>query len=161
MDLSSASHTHVQLKKCMYKSCGNLPFSKGRDACPCSRVVMFAYFLKLGSEIRSIFVTPLPGLVFFDGLQAVWCPTCLFSFKVEQLLFLIAEGTSFATLYSCSYVDNSQGAADVSRTNMLLSMLHKRIMPVAEELEPVLSAFDASKVRGRPCQRSYNGEGLC
>jgi len=44
-------------------------------------------------------------------------------------------------------VDNSQGAADIARTNTLLSMVHKRVMPVIEELEPVLRAFDASKVR--------------
>lgn len=47
----------------------------------------------------------------------------------------------------CSYVDNSQSAADIARTNTLLSSVHKRVVPVIEELEPVLSAFDTSKVR--------------
>lgn len=42
------------------------------------------------------------------------------------------------------YVDNSQNAADTARTNTLLSMLHKRVVPVIEELEPVLRAFDAA-----------------
>lgn len=45
------------------------------------------------------------------------------------------------------FVDNSQNAADVARTNQLLSMLHKRVMPVLADLEPVLAAFDNSKVR--------------
>eukprot|EP00983_Pelagomonas_calceolata_P005214 170375-Pelagomonas_calceolata.AAC.3 len=46
---------------------------------------------------------------------------------------------------ACRYVDNSQNAADIARTNRLLSMVHKRVVPVIEELEPVLGAFDASK----------------
>lgn len=42
------------------------------------------------------------------------------------------------------FVDNSQAAADVAKTNLLLSQVHKRVVPVLEELEPVLRAFDAS-----------------
>jgi hypothetical protein len=39
-------------------------------------------------------------------------------------------------------VDNSQGAADLHRTNTLLASIHKKVAPVMAALEPVLAAFD-------------------
>ncbi|KAF5832469.1 hypothetical protein DUNSADRAFT_11636 [Dunaliella salina] len=47
--------------------------------------------------------------------------------------------------YYLGFVDNSQNAADIARTNRLLTDVHKRVVPVVEELEPVLGAFDAAK----------------
>lgn len=46
--------------------------------------------------------------------------------------------------YYCGFVDNSQRAADQKWTNTLLSMVHKKVAPVAGELQTVLQAFDSS-----------------
>lgn len=37
----------------------------------------------------------------------------------------------------CSHVDNSQRAADTTRTNALLAMINKKVSPVLHELEQV------------------------
>lgn len=49
------------------------------------------------------------------------------------------------TRYYVGSVDNSQGAEDRKLVGTLLESVHKKLMPVVAELQPVLAAFDEDK----------------
>mmetsp|Transcript_8149 Transcript_8149/g.20349 ORF Transcript_8149/g.20349 Transcript_8149/m.20349 type:complete len:358 (-) Transcript_8149:41-1114(-) len=99
------------------------------------------------------------GLVHFEDLRQM-CESFGMQLDDDSLLALYyvydPEGTGYLAYmdlvkhlmhpdsfaYYLGFVDNSQHAADVSRTNTLLSMVHKKVAPVAGELRTVLAAFD-------------------
>jgi len=113
-------------------------------------------------RIRKLFLAwdkDKSGMVHYEDLRQM-CESFGMQLDDDSLLALYyvydPEGTGFLAYmdlvkhlmhpdtfcYYLGYVDNSQSAADAALTQTLLTTTHKKIAPVAAELQTVLRSFD-------------------